>query len=109
MMIFMVKLMQLIFQSKNIPEEVESFYYHLNRNFKYRRETPPCFTKEELNTIGAELLFIGGKADKLFNTIDAEKRIQECIKKAEVIINNEGHAFFNKNKAILRFLNKDAQ
>ncbi len=92
--------------NKPIPEEMLKYQKLIGKNFKYRRETIPIFSDNELKLLTMPTaLFVGAKDIMLYSEKTA-RRIEGLLSNAKInIIAEAGHSNVNDVNKIISWLN----
>lgn len=89
-----------------IPEEMLKYQKLIGKNFKYRKDTIPIFSDNELKVLTMPtVLFVGGK-DIMLHSDKTARRLGELLPHAKVnFIAEAGHSNVNNVNRIIEWLN----
>lgn len=100
------RLRDLFFKNVTLTEEADQFFNLTAKHFNYRQGVPPIFTDEQIKRIKVPVIFLGGKADFVFDTGKAAQRLQELLPDLTIKLYGEkGHTLVNMAEIVIPLLN----
>ena len=100
------RIKNLIFKDQPLSEEADLFFRLTSKHFNFRRGEPPIFTDEQLRSVKVPTIFLGGKADIVFNTEKAAQRLKALLPDLTVkLYGGKGHALVNMADIVIPLLN----
>ena len=98
------KILRMLFQGKEITQDLRDFFKLTTGNCMPRRGNPPIFSDEELSSIKASVIFIGGKNDLLVDTNKTQERLRKNISNLKSLILKDGHALIQLEDEVFDLL-----
>jgi len=104
------KVTRLVNGNQPIPAEVMKNLKLIAQHFRFRSETVPIFTDEELKRIVSPILLIAGEQDVMLDTKKTAERLAKLLPHASIqLLPDAGHVLINQTPIILPFLLRDSK
>lgn len=92
--------------NKPVPEEMLKYQKLIGKNFKYRKETIPIFSDNELKLLTMPIVLFAGAKDIMLHSHKTAKRLGSLLPHAEInILPEGGHSNVNEVDKIVKWLN----
>ncbi len=100
-----LKINKILLGEEAMDEEAEAFGYLIMKSFRFRLETIPIFTDEELKKLSMPIFYMAGEKDALLHTQKSVARLRRLLPSITTeVIQNGGHVIFGIGRRITEFL-----
>lgn len=98
------KILRMLFNGREITQEMRDFFEATSRNCKPRFGNPPMFSNDELSSLRMPVVYIGAKDDALIDTEKSVERLSKNVRDARILVLDEGHALIGLDDKVFELL-----
>lgn len=90
---------------KPMPEEMMNYQKLIKKCFKYRKETIPIFTDNELTGLNMPVALFAGEKDIMLNSDETARRLIKLLPQTYInLLKDEGHSITDISNKVIEFL-----